>query len=362
MTETGAALRERLLHVIRRGADHVIEDAEFDELALAVFSYQHGANPIYRAFCQSRGASPDTIDSWLDIPAVPTDAFKATALVAGDPAHAKAVFRTSGTTAGRERRGSHYFMDLSLYDAALRKGFEAAVLSDGARLPILSLVPQAHEQPDSSLSHMISGVVAEFGAGGGWYVSAVEGIDLPQLLAALGEAERVDRPVLLVGTSLAFVHLFDELERNGTSYGLPEGSRAMDTGGFKGIGREVAREDVLARFARNLGIPADRVVNEYGMTEMSSQLYATGAGAYRGPGWMRTRAADPETLAPLRDGETGILRHWDLANLDSVAVLQTADLGRTTAAGIELMGRAPAAEARGCSIAMDELLSAVKKD
>lgn len=362
MTDDGAALRERLLHVIRRGADHVIDDAEFNDLALAVFAHQHAANPTYRAYCDSRGASPDDVASWLDIPAVPTDAFKATALVAGDPAHARAVFRTSGTTAGRERRGSHYFMDLALYDAALRKGFEAAVLSDGARLPILSLVPPAHEQPDSSLSHMISGVVAEFGAGGGWYVSAAEGMDLPLLLAALGEAERVHRPVLLVGTSLAFVHLFEELERNETAYTLPEGSRAMDTGGFKGVSREVARAEVLERFSSNLGIPADRVVNEYGMTELSSQLYATGAGAYHGPGWMRTRAVDPETLAPLPDGETGILRHWDLANLDSVAVLQTADLGRSTPAGIELMGRAPAAEARGCSIAMDELLSALKEE
>jgi hypothetical protein len=81
---------------------------------------------------------------------------------------------------------------------------------------------------------------------------------------------------------------------------------------------------------------------------------------HSGPGWVRTRAYDPETLEPLPDGEVGVLRHWDLANLDSVMALQTADLGRVRPGGFELLGRARGAEARGCSIAMDELLSALR--
>jgi hypothetical protein len=102
---------------------------------------------------------------------------------------------------------------------------------------------------------------------------------------------------------------------------------------------------------------------------MSSQFYDAVAGdpaaaeladrLHRGPPWVRTRAVDPETLEPLPDGETGVLRHWDLANLHTVAVLQTADLGVTYPGGFRLLGRAPAAEARGCSIAMDELLAAL---
>lgn len=75
---------------------------------------------------------------------------------------------------------------------------------------------------------------------------------------------------------------------------------------------------------------------------------------------MRTVAVDPESLSPLEPGAVGVLRHWDLANMDSVAVLQTADLGRAEEDGLELLGRAAGAEARGCSIAMDELLTALK--
>ena len=106
------------------------------------------------------------------------------------------------------------------------------------------------------------------------------------------------------------------------------------------------------------------------MTEMSSQFYDAVAGSapppgerlHVGPSWVRTQAADPETLRPLPHGEVGVLRHWDLANLDSVMAIQTADLGFTTPAGFRVLGRARGAEARGCSIAMDELLSAIRRE
>lgn len=360
MTHPPAELRQRILDVIGRGTGGDLDDADFDELASAVFHHQYTRNAPYRAFCQSRGVSPGSLRSWVEIPGVPTDAFKAATLLCGDPADAVAVFRTSGTTAGLARRGSHAFLDLSLYEAALLRGFQDHLLPDGARLPILSLVPPAEEQPDSSLSHMVTTVIERLGRpGSDWFVSRDSGLRVDALLTTLETARRRDQPVLLVGTSLAFVHLFDAMEAGGHRSGLPAGSRAMDTGGSKGQARNVSRDDLLRRFAEVLAIPEHLVVNEYGMTEMSSQLYAAGRGAHESPPWVRSRAYDPESLEPLGDGAVGVLRHWDLANLDSVAVLQTADLGRVTPRGVELIGRAVGAEARGCSIAMDELLSAI---
>ena len=62
-------------------------------------------------------------------------------------------------------------------------------------------------------------------------------------------------------------------------------------------------------------------------------------------------AVDPETLAPVPRGEVGIARIVDLANVDSAVAIQTADRVRVTADGVELLGRAPGAPPRGCSIA-----------
>lgn len=364
------SLRATLLARIAAGPAAPIGDAEFDDLARAVFAHQFARNTPYRLYCERRGATPDSVAHWTEIPAVPTDAFKAAPLVCGDPADAAAVFRTSGTTQGSERRGTHYVPDLSLYDAALRSGFAAHLLPDGARPRVVSLVPPPGAVPDSSLSHMAGAVMADFGSeGGGWFVSPDGGIDHGGLEDALRRAESDDAPVCILGTAFAFVHWLDAMESGGTSYRLPRGSRVMDTGGFKGRSREVTREELYGGIAARLGIPHAWCVNEYGMTEMSSQFYDGVAGSARapaerrhvGPSWVRTQATDPETLRPLPDGEVGVLRHLDLANLNSVMAIQTADLGITGPGGFRVLGRAQGAEARGCSIAMDDLLSAIRR-
>jgi len=366
-----AALQDDLLRRVRAGLDADLSDGEFDTLALAVFRHQFTHNRPYRAFCESRGATPADVHGWTGIPAVPASAFKAVPLVCGDPGDAAAVFRTSGTTAGFGRRGEHWVPDLTLYDASLRAGFAAHLLPDGARPTMLSLVQPPSELPDSSLAHMVAAVVAEFGGDGSGYHVGGEGIDAGGLLRALREAESDGRPVCLLGTSFALVHLLDALDTAGERLALPAGSRLMDTGGFKGRAREVSREDLYGLVEDRLGIPVAWSVNEYGMTEMGSQFYDARAGApggadlsrrvHRGPPWVRTRATDPETLELLPDGEVGILRHWDLANLGSVMALQTEDLGFCVDGGFRLLGRAGGSEPRGCSLAMEELLAAVER-
>jgi hypothetical protein len=50
------------------------------------------------------------------------------------------------------------------------------------------------------------------------------------------------------------------------------------------------------------------------------------------------------------DGKTGLIRVFDLANVFSVAAIQTEDLGIRRGGGFELIGRARLAEPRGCSL------------
>ena len=64
-----------------------------------------------------------------------------------------------------------------------------------------------------------------------------------------------------------------------------------------------------------------------------------------------------ETLRPVEPGAAGLLQHFDLANVGSVAAVLTEDLGRAVEDGFVVLGRAPGAEPRGCSLAMEELLA-----
>jgi hypothetical protein len=139
----------------------------------------------------------------------------------------------------------------------------------------------------------------------------------------------------------------------------------MDTGGFKGLDRELTREELHGRIEAVTGIGRSMMIGEYGMTELLSQLYepvlesgAGVSGSYVPAPWLRVRALDPVTLADVPEGTPGLLAFYDLANAGSVCHVLTEDLGSVSQGRVHLQGRVPGAEPRGCSIAMDELLSA----
>jgi len=342
-----------------------MDDARFSALALELFAYQYENCAPYRRFCEGRGVWPAVLDSWTRIPAVPTGAFKEMALRCFPAERTLRTFRTSGTSVGR--RGELHLDTLALYEASLLPTFRRFVVPEleagGEPLPVFVLAPSPEEAADSSLSHMFGCVVAELGApGSGFYVERGQ-LCAERLIAQLRRAQDQCTPVALCGTAFAFVHLADALDEQEARLALPEGSRSMETGGFKGRSRELDRAALEALLERSLGVPAERVVNQYGMTELGSQFYDSNLrhpGEPRrklGPPWARVVIVDPETRKPAAPGAVGIVAIFDLANTGSVMAVETADLGRSIGDGFEILGREPGAEARGCSIAADLLLA-----
>jgi acyl-protein synthetase LuxE len=365
------ALRARLADVFRRDLDEPLRDDEFDALAREIFAFQYENNVPYAAYCKRRGRTPAQVTHWTEIPPVPTVAFREVALVAGLAEQAGIVFRTSGTTHGAERRGVHYIVDPSVYEAALLPLFAGYLLPDRAELAFVSLIPGRAQLADSSLSYMVAHATKHLArVDAGSFIDAERGLREADLEQTLNEFILHDTPVLLLGTSFAFVHWLDSMSARGVSFLLPSGSRLMDTGGFKGRSRSVSEMDLRTAFEERLGLPAHFCINEYGMSELCSQFYdpvlrdrvlgrtPPVRPSKRPAPWVRTRAVHPETLAPVAEGETGILQHFDLANLYSVLAVQTEDLGRVHIDGFELLGRAPGATPRGCSMALDLLLEA----
>ena len=364
------ALRARVLELIERGVHGAPDPDAFDRLALDVFRYQLAENAPYRRFCERRGVTPDSVGHWAEIPAVPTAAFKDAALICGSPdlaELAEAVFRTSGTSSGVERRGTHYIRDLTLYRAAALPNFAAHLLPEGVTLRMLILGPPPELAADSSLTWMLELVRTEFGGDGSRYFVDESGLLVDELAAALESSAAAEEPILLLGTAAAFAHLLDALPK--TLLRTARGSRLMETGGIKGMRRQIQRDELYAIFGERLALPELYCVSEYGMTEMCSQFYdnvlyeqaRARPPEFRFkvvPPWVRTQVVDPETLDPLPKGRIGVLKHFDLANLDSVMAIQTDDLGVAGAGGFEIIGRAAGAELRGCSIAMDEWLTA----
>lgn len=307
---------------VRHGA------GDFSSIALALFADQREKNPDYAAFCGD--AAPT---SWQEIPAVPVALFRDLALTAFPPEEAQHTFRTSGTTG---RRGVHRVKDTALYDLGARLWAERCV----GPIPQqgISLVTHSAE---SSLGHMCQAFCPSLVP----FFDPSRGVDVEGAWAALAAA---DAPVFVPGTAFAFADL---LAGSDAICPLPAGSIVMVTGGFKGRRRSMPAEDLYAALRHRL--PGARRVGEYGMTELSSQLWSVPlGGAFQAPPWMKVLAVDPWTGAP---AERGLLRFFDLANHQTVLAIETRDLGAVYAHNrVQLLGRLPGAPPRGCSLTVEE--------
>ena len=113
------ALATELTARFSEGVDSPWSDSDFGAFASRVFEYQFAHNSTYRLYSERRGATPQTVRSWREVPLVPTDAFKHLDLVAGEAQGVEAVFHTSGTGTKGVAPGRHLIPRLSLYRASL---------------------------------------------------------------------------------------------------------------------------------------------------------------------------------------------------------------------------------------------------
>lgn len=360
MTEL-ETMRDEVRALMSRLHDGARDERAFDALASRI-----GAMQVARCDVHARLAARATRDGAArsEPVAVPTDVFRYAdvSVLSGTPP--LRTFRTSGTTS--EAQGRHALRDLSLYEISARHAAKHFLFPDTDAMDLVSLVPDERVSPHSSLSYMVARF-ADWFCRDLRYVVGAGGLDHEALAAACERAESRARPVAILATSFALVHAEDAL--GDRRFRLPSGSRVMQTGGFKGRSREVSAEALRAAIVARYGVADAFVIGEYGMTELSSQLYETtlrhatigdapAGRAYGAMGWVRATVRDPETLAPRPAGERGLVRIDDLANVETAVAVLTSDLGTTDAHGrLVLHGRATGADARGCSIAADALLS-----
>jgi hypothetical protein len=294
-------------------------------------------------------------------PALPTDVFRFRRIASHPPEQDVRTFRSSGTTS--TDRSMHVYSDLSLYDLAARAAARHMLFPDLTAMRLVILAPREDEALDSSLDYMLTRFAEWFGSASTW-VWRDDALDLEVMTAALLEAEEADEPIALLGTSFAFVHAEDGL--GSRRFELPEGSRVMQTGGYKGRSRQVEADVLLSAISTRYGVRPPFIINEFGATELSSQMYETTlretvfgtAGARRlwVPPWVRATPVDADSLLPVDGDSVGLLRIDDCANVDSVCCIQTSDLARRHGDGIVVLGRARGATPRGCSLAADQAL------
>jgi len=364
-------LASRVIEFIRDSTEtHACTDtihypSLFNELALEVFRFQYQEVAAYQKLCESRSFKADCVSNWWEIPAVISSAFKEFELSSIPQDQRATYFCSSGTTGQNRSRHFHHAESIRLYETSLVSGFKRVMAGESLSVQVkprfLFLTPSATEAPHSSLVHMFTILGREFAESslfsgstdqnGNWISNFQPSLEFLEL------AIRDQHPVFVLGTAFNFVLLMDQFEDQGITLSLPHGSAALETGGYKNRSRSLSKDELHGSISKWGAIPRNRILCEYGMSELSSQAYDLGLGAdlsdpqiFHFPPWARVRIISPETGLEVPDGEKGLIRIFDLANLYSVMAIQTEDLGVRRGSGFEWVGRAAQSEPRGCSL------------
>jgi phenylacetate-coenzyme A ligase PaaK-like adenylate-forming protein len=337
---------------------------EIGSLALEVFRFQAGNNPVYRDFLGALGVHPPSVKTIEQLPFLPVGLFKTHQIKTGtfEPV---TVFESSGTTGSVPSR--HFVKDISLYEESFGKGFEA-FYGPPRGTCIIGLLPSYLERKNSSLVYMVNRLIHQSEhPQSGFYLD-----EWDKLMTVLPELEKQGQRTLLIGVSFALLD-FAEKYSSGNP-GVPlDHITIMETGGMKGRREEITRDQLHQALKKAFGVKT--IHSEYGMTELLSQAYSKGDGIFQCPPWMKVlirEEDDPITVySPISSIEqpTSSIRHRvpnavsgainiiDLANIHSCSFIATDDVGKLYPDGkFEVLGRMDGSDLRGCSLMVaDEL-------
>jgi hypothetical protein len=307
---------ERITALVRSASSET-----FDELALALFRFQYERNAGYRELCDRRGATPEVVADWRDVP------------TATAPPEASPEPQSEGATAEANRH---------LHRAVIDRSFAAAGLAGGERPPVLSLIPSGEESSDPGLGILADHVLRARAAPDSLVAAARRGVEAARARSFLGARQRDRRPTLILATTTTLGQLLDALERRGLRFRLPPGSRVVEAG-RRGPSGGVP----LARLVEGLGVPPEGVVHEYGVEGLVTRFYAGHGqrGEPRGflpPPWARVRILDPETAGEQPAGAAGAIAIFDLASVGTVAHVLTGETGIAGEGGFRLAANAAA--------------------
>src|SRR3954468_5794338 len=91
-------------------------ETSFNSLAMELFGLQFKYNTPYGRFCEARGAIPQKVKHWAEIPPLPTAAFKEFELTCLPARERTTVFYSRGTTKPRSSRHFHNSESLAIYE------------------------------------------------------------------------------------------------------------------------------------------------------------------------------------------------------------------------------------------------------
>ena len=303
---------------------------DFEKSALDIFNYQYQNCSIYNTYCDLLNIKPNTIQKLENIPFLPIQFFKTQKVISGSFEKAT-VFTSSGTSGNSTSK--HYVKNLSLYEKSFLTTFERFYPS-WKDCTIIGLLPNYLEREGSSLIYMVNHLIRESKKKESTFQLNLT----PQFIDYL---ETDSSPKIIFGVTFALLQMTEAKVQ-------PKNAIIIETGGMKGRGKELTRNELHRVLQKHLQPKA--IHSEYGMTELLSQAYLQDD-LFTPPKWLKPLARDTtDPLTSKLEGK-GALNFIDLANLYSCSFIATDDLGTVTKDGnFSVSGRIDHSQIRGCNL------------
>lgn len=339
LTEYRGTLRDKVLN---------LTPANFEAVALEVFRFQAQYNPLYSEYIKQLNIRYERLERLAAVPFLPIQFFKHHTIRTGQPPTSAVHFESSGTTGSSP--SVHTLYDAPLYQNLSQRIFEQ-VYGPLDQFHILALLPSYLERNNSSLVYMVKHFIEQSN-------SSFSGFYLDNTLALTRKLQELSqrndrRKVLVLGVTFALLDWAESKIDFSFLNNIPD-LIIMETGGMKGRRKEILREEVHDVLTKSLQV--SYIHSEYGMTELLSQGYSTGAGLFKPGITMRVLLRDPNDPFDVRTHgqmeSTGGINVVDLANLDTCSFIETQDLGRygTEPDSFYVMGRFDNSDIRGCNL------------
>lgn len=316
-----------------------VNEQNFDDIALQLFQFQAENNTIYKKYIFNLGINPLSVLSMADIPYLPISFFKNHILKTGAWVP-EANFTSSGATG--QQTSIHPVRNLDFYLGHTVRCFEH-FFGNIDNYHFLALLPSYLERSHSSLVAMMDFFIKKsHSAFSSFYLH-----DTSRLLQDLENLRGDSKKTVLWGVTFALLDIAERYH--------PDLSHCLvfETGGMKGRRDEITRYELHSNLAEAFNV--EYIYSEYGMTELLSQAYSKGKNAFFCPPWMKILAR--EITDPMQKGllnEAGGINVIDFANLNSIAFIETEDIGKVYADGsFEIMGRLDNSDIRGCNLMVE---------
>lgn len=307
---------------------------DFNDLAISIFNYQRKNNPVYCDFLTLINFK-QTIIHFSQIPCLPISFFKSHQLYFNsEPAEIE--FFSSSTSGSIPSKHPVHKIDYYLKNTEeIFKQF----YGDPADCIILALLPGYLERKGSSLIAMMQFLIDKAQTPSGFFLN-----EKKELAATLQALKNSGKKVILVGVTFALIEFANEFPGDYSHITI------METGGMKGRGKELTREELHAKLKNAFQVK--HIHSEYGMTELLSQAYSQKDGVFNCPPWLKFLTRNTNDPFEIYTTEkSGALNSYDLANVDSVSFIASDDLGTVFNDGsFEVLGRLDNSDIRGCNL------------